>query len=120
MFYRDGVKPLAAAFALLVAAAGWYYALYARETAGVQGEAASRLNRQRLLLRRLGGVVMMGLAVCFFAGFWTVNWEPPTDAFYWIWVAVAAQLGVIVILALVDVRLTWKLQKVQRKGISVE
>jgi len=106
---------LAALFSLVVAAAGWFYALYSR-LPEVNGEEAGRLNRKRQRLRRAGGVVMMALAVCFFAGFWTVDWEPPTKAFYWIWVAVAGLLAAIVALAVADLGLTWKLHKALRKG----
>ena len=79
-------------FSLVVAAAGWFYALYSTPPE-VRGEEAGRLNRKRQRLRRAGGLVMMALAICFFAGFWTVDWEPPTKAFYWIWVAVAGLRG---------------------------
>ena len=113
-------KPLAAAFSFVVAAAGWYYTLYAREQGGVTGEAAGRINRSRQRLRRFGGVVMMALAICLFAGFWSVDWETPTWAFVGIWVSVMALLGAIVVLGILDLRLTWKLHKVRRKEAWVD
>jgi hypothetical protein len=85
---------LQTAFALVVAAAGWYYMFYsqaASRLAGVEGEA---VNRRRVRLRRVNGLMMFLLGVFFFAGFFAVDLDRPTVA----------------LLAAIDVRLTLKLK----------
>jgi hypothetical protein len=54
---------------------------------------------------------MLLLGVCFFAGFHTVDWDQPSEAFLLVWLAVFILLGCIVVLALIDLRLTMKLRR---------
>ena len=101
---------LQTAFALVVAAAGWYYMFYseaASRLAQVEGEA---VNRRRVRLRRLNGLMMFLLAVFFFAGFFAVDLDRPTVAFFVVWLIAMFLLLAIVVLAVIDVRLTLKLK----------
>lgn len=95
-------------FSLLTAAAGWYYLFYSRAAQKLQAVEEKRTNARRVLLRRAGGAIMLALGVLFFAGF---QEGLPDGAFLGIWLGVLALLGAIVLLALYDVRLTWKLHR---------
>jgi hypothetical protein len=109
------VNYLPALFALVVAAVGWYYMFYS--TAAVRlGEVEPHpLNTMRCRLRRIGGFFMLLLAVCFFALFFTVDMSRPTLGFFFVFLATFLVLGTIVVLALVDLRLTWKLRRAQQR-----
>ena len=109
------MRPLAAIFALLVAAAGWFYMFYSRAAHNLTGIENEEINLKRIRLRRIGGFVMFLLAIFFFAGFWTVDATQSAQLFMGIWLAVFILLGVIVLLGLIDLRLTWKLRD-RRKG----
>jgi Na+/H+ antiporter NhaD/arsenite permease-like protein len=98
-------------FAVLTAAAGWYYMFYSRAAQNLEPLEARQLNRARVRLRRIGGGFMMLLGVLFFAGF--QNLRPM--AYIAVWIGVLIALAAIVILALIDMRLTWKLQKHRRR-----
>jgi peptidoglycan/LPS O-acetylase OafA/YrhL len=97
-------------FALTVAAAGWYYMFYshaAERLAGVEGD---DVNRRRVRLRRVNGLMMFLLGVFFFAGFFAVDLDRPTIAFFLVWLIAMVLLLAIVVLAAIDVRLTLKLK----------
>ena len=94
-------------FSLLTAAAGWYYLFYSRAAKQLDGIEVHRLNQWRVRLRRIGGAAMLLLGVAFFAGFQVVN----PRFFVATWISVMALLAAIVILGLIDVRLTWQVQK---------
>src|SRR2546421_1988172 len=64
---------LPAAFSLLVLAAGWYYLFYSPAAHRLSGIEQPHLNALRIRLRRANGVVMMLLAVAFYAACETVN-----------------------------------------------
>lgn len=110
------MKPLADVFALLAAVAGWFYLFYSKAATNLTGVEAERLNRRRIRLRRMGGGVMFLLAVGFYAGFNAVNADEHPRAFVTVWMTVFVLLALLVILALVDVRLTWKLHQARNKG----
>ena len=112
------MQTLAGIFSLLVAAAGWYYLFYSRAAHRLESIEQEALNRRRIAYRRVGGVLMLLLGVCFFAGFNTVDWDPPTVSFMLIWLAVFVLLGCIVILAMIDLRLTIKLRRSIQKSRS--
>jgi len=109
------MSALATILALLIATAGWHYLFYSRAAERLCGVEEERLNRLRVRLRRAGGVVLLVLGPTFFAGFRTLlpetHFEPFT--FLALWLAVMGLMGLMVILALVDVRLTWKLRQKQ-------
>jgi hypothetical protein len=106
---------LATTLALLIATAGWHYLFYSRAAERLSGLEEQRLNRLRVGLRRAGGAVLLVLGPTFFAGFRTLlpetNFDPAT--FVALWLSVLGLMGLMVILALVDIRLTWKLRQRQ-------
>lgn len=104
------IDMLQTVFALTVAAAGWYYMFYsqaASRLAGVEGDA---VNRRRVRLRRVNGLMMFLLGVFFFAGFFAVDLDRPTVAFFLVWLIAMFLLLAIVVLAVIDVKLTMKLK----------
>jgi hypothetical protein len=106
---------LATILALLIATAGWHYLFYSRAAQRLSGVEEQRLNRLRVVLRRAGGVVLLVLGPTFFAGFRTLLPETSFDpaTFVGLWLAVLGLMGLMVVLALADVRLTWKLRRHQ-------
>src|SRR5687767_7957164 len=105
-----GMQPLPAIFALLTGVAGWYYLFYSKAAQRLEGIEEQRLNQKRVRLRRTGGVMMLLLAVLFFAGFNTVRVEDAPAAFVAIWLGVMVLLGAIAVLALMDLRLTHQIR----------
>jgi peptidoglycan/LPS O-acetylase OafA/YrhL len=110
---------LAGIFALLTGASGWFYLFYSRAAQRLAGIEEQRLNDRRIALRRVGGVVMLLLAGFFFAGFYAFD-DPPSrpGLFVGVWLAVFALLIAVVVLAMLDLRLTRKLRSHTRdKGL---
>ena len=101
---------LPAAFSLLVAAAGWFYMFYSRAAHNLHGVENEALNLRRIRLRRVGGFVMFCLAIAFFVGFHPYVWNAGAAALA-IWMLVMVLLLAVVVLGLVDLRLTWQLRK---------
>ncbi len=102
---------LPAIFALIVAAAGWFYIMHASRATSLQQFEAASDNRLRIRLRRIGGGLMIALAIAFYVGYLTA--ERKGDA--WIMLAcmavVVLLLPVILFLAYVDLRLTRKMRE---------
>ena len=106
---------LAGIFALLTAAAGWYYLFYSRAATRLADLEDERINGRRVRLRRAGGVAMLLLGGLLYAGLRTLdNPNQSPGVFLGVWLAVLALLAVLVVLALVDVRLTHRLRSRQR------
>lgn len=103
---------LADILAVFTAAVGWYYMFYSRAAGRLDEIESERINRRRIRLRRVGGGVLMLLGILFFAG----SQELSAVTYLVIWSGVMLLLLVIVILALIDLRLTWQLQKIRRQG----
>jgi UDP-N-acetylmuramyl pentapeptide phosphotransferase/UDP-N-acetylglucosamine-1-phosphate transferase len=97
-------------FSLLVAAAGWFYMFYSKAAANLADVEANERNLRRIRLRRVGGFFMFLLAVAFFVGFQPYVWESEM-AVLGVWVLVLFLLLAIVVLGLIDLRLTWQLRK---------
>ncbi|MDQ3439434.1 MAG: hypothetical protein M3478_03695 [Planctomycetota bacterium] len=97
-------------FSLLVAAAGWFYMFYSRAAHNLQDVENDRLNLRRIRLRRVGGFAMFCLAVAFFVGFQPYVWNSGAAA-VGVWTLVMFLLLTIVVLGLIDLRLTWQLRK---------
>ena len=93
-------------FSLLTAAAGWYYMFFSRAAQKLERVEGASVNRARVVLRRAGGAVMMLLGVLFFAGCQAL----PPRLLAAVWLGVLLLLATLVVLALIDVRLTWKLK----------
>lgn len=104
-------ETLAIIFSLLVAAAGWYYLFHSRAAEQLGEIELKSANRQRVRLRRIGGVAMMLLAVAFFALFRQLEQPDPGRTAAVLLLAVLALLGVVLVLGLVDVRLTWQMRR---------
>ena len=102
-------------FSLLVGVAGWYYLFYSRAVEKLGGIETADVNRQRARLRRLGGFLMLLLAVGMYAGIYTIEAKRTPAVFLLIWIAVFILLLLIVLLAFLDVRLTGKLRRERAK-----
>jgi peptidoglycan/LPS O-acetylase OafA/YrhL len=105
------MRYLAGIFALLTGASGWYYLFYSRAAHRLAGIEDQRLNERRVGLRRVGGVAMLLLAALFFTGVYALDeegWSPFTVMF--VWLAVLVLLIAVVVLAMIDLRLTRKLR----------
>ena len=101
-------------FSLLVAAAGWYYLFYSRAASRLAEVEMETTNRLRIRLRRTGGTVMILLAVSFYVGFAAIErHNAPAAAGFMLLVLVL--MGMIVVLGVIDLRLTHKLRRSQRK-----
>lgn len=96
----------------VTAASGWYYMFYSRAAGRLQGIENERINRRRVRLRRAGGGVLMLLGVLFFAG----SQELAPVPYLLVWSGVMVLLLAIVVLALIDLRLTLEMQKSRRQG----
>jgi UDP-N-acetylmuramyl pentapeptide phosphotransferase/UDP-N-acetylglucosamine-1-phosphate transferase len=102
-------------FALLVAAAGWYYLFYSKaagKLATIEGEHSNRL---RIRLRRACGVVIILLAVAFYAMFVYLQREEHATAGLLLMAVMLLMFGVVV-LGLIDLRLTRRMRA--RRGRS--
>lgn len=116
------MRHLAGIFALLTGAAGWFYLFYSRAAHRLHGIEDQRINARRIALRRVGGVAMLLLGGFFFAGFYAFEdpHQTPT-AFLAVWLTVFALLAALVVLALIDLRLTRQLRRLSKiGGIPVE
>jgi UDP-N-acetylmuramyl pentapeptide phosphotransferase/UDP-N-acetylglucosamine-1-phosphate transferase len=105
------VPYVSAIFALLVAAAGWYYMFYSKAAHRLAEVEDQRLNQRRIRLRRVCGLAMFLLAICFFTLFWTFDLEQSRLAFALMMLAVMILLAAVLILAMIDVRLTYRLRQ---------
>lgn len=110
------MSPLTTVFSLLTGAAGWYYLFYSRAAVKLAGVEDQALNLRRQRLRQIGGFVMLLLAVGIFAGFNTVDPHSSAQAFILVWFGVFVLLFVVVVLAMLDLRLTWRLRNRPRAG----
>lgn len=101
---------LAGIFALVVAAAGWFYLFYSKAAQNLQGIEEQATNLRRIRLRRIGGFCMILLAMAMYVGVVAFDWDKPTVWFGLVWVAVMALVFIITLLALIDLRLTRQLR----------
>jgi hypothetical protein len=109
------VRPLLAIFALLVGAIGWYYLFYSRAASNLGGLEDARNNRLRGVLRRLNAIIMLLMAVGIALGTYRFDRQGAENEFVLTWAAVMFLLLLFVVLALIDVRLTWKLRQSMRE-----
>jgi UDP-N-acetylmuramyl pentapeptide phosphotransferase/UDP-N-acetylglucosamine-1-phosphate transferase len=109
------VNPLAAVFALLTGAAGWYYLFYSKAAQRLEDVEGQRLNARRVRLRRVGGGVMFALSVLFFAGFNAVDEHSRPGTFLAVWLSVFVLLAAVIVLGMIDVRLTQKMRSRLRR-----
>ena len=106
---------LTSIFSLLVGAAGWYYMFYSRAALKLSCVEGEQRNRLRQRCRQANGFVMFCLAVALYAGFNTADPHTSAQTFISVWLGVFVMLLIIVLLAMVDLRLTWQLRHGRRK-----
>jgi len=109
------MRYLAGIFALLTGASGWFYLFYSRAAHRLGVIEDERINRKRILLRRVGGLAMVTLGACFYAGYYATDISHPTRAFAVLWFVVLMLMMFIMLLGLIDLRLTRKLREEQRR-----
>jgi UDP-N-acetylmuramyl pentapeptide phosphotransferase/UDP-N-acetylglucosamine-1-phosphate transferase len=110
---------LPAIFALLVAAAGWFYMFYSRAAANLKSLEQSELNALRQRLRRTNGLLIFLLAVCFVVLNYTLSGSN-VRGFAIVMLLVLLLLVGILSLAWVDLRLTWRIKGSWRKRSDEE
>ena len=108
-------RALPGVLALLIGVAGWFYLFYSKATSNLSTIEEQRLNARRTNLRRVGALIMLLLAVLIAVGTYGLDPERPTAGFFVLWLVVIGLLMAIVILALVDVRLTVRLRMALRE-----
>ena len=104
---------LAGIFSLLVGAAGWFYLFYSRAVENLAAVEDLGTNQYRARLRRLGGIAMILLAIAFYICCVMLS-RGNLRAFAGTLFAVLALMGVILVLGLIDLRLTNKLRRQAR------
>ena len=104
------MRYLPAIFALLVAAAGWYYLFYSAAAAKLASVEDPVTNRLRVRLRRICGAVIIAMAATFYAGTVAFENERLTEAAL-LFGAMMLLMLAMVLLGLVDLRLTNKLRR---------
>lgn len=96
-------------FALLVGVAGWYYMFYSPAATNLAAIERPDVNRVRVLLRRLGGFMMILLAVAFYVGAMALIDENALVALVCLG-AVTILLSIVIALGVVDLKLTRRLR----------
>src|SRR6478735_1478450 len=98
------------ALSLLIGIAGWYYLLYSRAAHRLSIVEAQPSNIRRIILRRINGGAMIVLAVLLYIATHGIEVEEHPAAFAVVVLAVLLILLTIVILAMIDVRMTLRLR----------
>ena len=109
------MRPLLAIFALLVGAVGWYYLFYSRASTNLVEIEQAKHNRLRGILRRINAIIMLLMAVGIALGTYRYDRAGTEDEFVLTWAGVMLLLLLCVGLALIDVRLTWRLRQSMRE-----
>ena len=99
-------------FCLLVAAAGWFYMFYSRAAQKLAAIEDPQINRRRVRLRRVGGAVIIGLAVVFYIACDALDREQFARAGA-LMVLVLPLMAALLVLGLIDLRLTRRLRRGQ-------
>src|SRR5437867_2245308 len=102
------MRTLPAIFALLVGAVGWYYLFYSKAATRLGGIEEQRANRLRGLLRRINAILMLSIALGIALIMYKFNTEQTKAEGAIALLAVLLLTLAMVILGLIDVRLTWK------------
>jgi len=96
--------------ALLVAVAGWFYLFNSKAARRLDGVETPSVNQRRDRLRRLNGLAMLPLALGFYAGF-KIDPHPHPIIFLSLWTIVMVLVIFVVVLAIIDLRLTARLRR---------
>jgi len=110
------MRPLTAILALLTGVAGWFYLFFSAAARRLSGIEHHRANRWRVRLRRVNGVVMIVLAAMLYSGTYAVDERVHPKVFILVWTAATLLVGMILVLVLVDVRLTMGLREQLSRG----
>ena len=113
------MRPLTAILALLTGVAGWFYLFFSRAARRLGGVEQQWANRWRNRLRRVNGVVMIVLAALLYGGTYAADENLHPKEFILIWMSVTLLVGVILLLVLIDLRLTIVLRERLRRGQEV-
>ena len=105
------MHPVPAILAVLIGAIGWFYVFHSQAAERLNGVEPTPVNRRRQFNRRLGGVLLLPMAVLFLAGSYWIDPHDRPGAFLVVWFSVMALLAVVVVLAFNDLRLTAKLRR---------
>jgi peptidoglycan/LPS O-acetylase OafA/YrhL len=89
---------------------------YSKAAARLAPFESAAVNRRRIRLRRIGGAMMFLLAVLTFAGLETIDPRRSPNAFVGVWAGVVVLMFVILVLALMDMRLTGNLRRRDKDG----
>ena len=108
------MRTLPAIFALLVGAIGWYYLFYSKAAIRLGGIEEQRSNRLRGLLRRTNAILMLLIALGIALATYKFDRRGFENEFVLTWAAVMLLLLAVMVLGLIDVRLTWKLRRTLR------
>ncbi|MGD1278729.1 MAG: hypothetical protein ABR964_16065 [Tepidisphaeraceae bacterium] len=103
-------------FSLLCVVAGWFYLVHSKAAGRMGRLEPAAINNRRIALRRLCGCAMLLLGAGFFAGCNLADPRRRPALFLALWLSVLTLLALVVVLALADVRLTWKLREQIRRG----
>ena len=96
----------------MVAGSGWYYMFYSRAAHRLERLEDRRINRSRIRCRRASGGMLSLMGVLIFVGS-QPRFEPQSHprTYMSIWTGVMLLLFLIVLLAMIDLRLTLKLRQ---------
>jgi uncharacterized membrane protein len=106
-------------FAFLVAAAGWFYMFYSRAASNLSAVESNGVNQLRVRLRRIGGFVMMLLAVAFYVGCIAVEREQAVAAGILL-LAVFLLMCTVLFLGFVDLKLTNKIRRQEHENQDLQ
>ncbi len=109
---------LPALFSLMIAIAGWYYLFNTRAAEQLAHVEDTALNSRRVRLRRIGGLLLLLLAMLFYIATAVVSWDQPTIWFLVSWLGVMILVGLVTLLALFDLRLTNQLRRRRKREES--
>jgi hypothetical protein len=96
--------------AFLIAAAGWFYLFNAHNAGRLVVIEDVRMNHRRIALRKAGGGTLFALAIVFYCGLHLADPVHHALLFVCLWLGVFLLVGCIMILALVDLRMTRRMR----------
>lgn len=109
------VGALPGVLAGLIGAAGIFYLFFSRAASRLAGIEETSANNRRQHLRRMNGVVMILLAIGIAGGSYAGDVEKPTAALLGVWLVVMALLVILLVLGLIDLRLSLNLRRSLRR-----
>jgi hypothetical protein len=98
-------------FSLLCAGAGWYYLMHAGSAAKLGSYERPADNLLRIRLRRWGGILLVMIAIAFYIGFRVADADGNGVVVALSMLTVIVLLPIVLLLALVDMKLTRKMRE---------